>query len=353
MLLQRLGVKAELDVMDPVHVRALEFLHWRWRIGIPDKCDGHLEHFKQEYPSTPAEAFIASGKNVFSMAFVQRAIDAVQERDGEAEVGTFIPSAVQTRRQMFGEVEVPTGALWVPQSATGFAATEGLWRVWRRPCGHPTGEDCECASNPVGTAGNARPQHLIGVDVAEGHSDGDYHSAQVIDHVTGVQVAEYRSRVNPDLLTMQVLLAALHYSSPWVLVEVTGGYGMPIARDLMHKFGYPRVYVRKRMESSREKSDDRLGWSTNLQTKPMILALIHKLLREDTHGLRSMLTVLEMQTYVHHEDGSQGADDDAYDDLLMAWGIAQVGRTEIPVASFDLGTQLPGSGHRTPPRPSR
>jgi hypothetical protein len=363
MLLRRLGVPVEadaerfdaaaIDVADPVHVRALEFLHWRWRIGIPDKCDGILEDFKQEYPSTPTEAFIASGKHVFSMSFVQRVIDRAQVLDDAAEVGTLIPSGVKSRRLMHGEIEVPTGALWVPRSATGFSATEEMWRLWRRPCGCWLPEPCTCDEQPDGTARNA-PQHLVTVDVSEGLPDGDYHAIQVIDHVTGDQVAQYRSRVDPDLLTYQAALAAMYWNLAWIMVEVTGGYGAPVARDLMHKLGYARVYTRKRMDSKREKSDDRLGWDTNSRTKPMILAQIHKLLREGTDGIRSLALAHEFTTFVHHDDGSQGADDEAYDDLLMSWGIAQVGRMEIPVANAPAGSvpQRAG-GHRLPRRPGR
>lgn len=355
-LLHRLGVpldtdgRPELDAQDPGHVRALEFLHWRWRIGIPDKCDGILEDFKQEYPSTATEAFIASGKHVFSMTFVQRAIDRAEETDALAEAGTFIPGVVKTRRLMHGEIEVPQSAIWVPQQKTGFAASGALWRVWRRPCGCWLPDPCECE----GTLGNA-PQHVLAADVSQGLPDGDFHAAQVIDHVTGEQVAEYQSRIDPDLFTMQLVLAGLHFNLAWIMVETTGGYGMPIARDLLHKLGYARVFTRKRVESRREKSEDRLGWDTNSRTKPMILARMHHLLREDTHGIRSLALAQQLTTYVHHDDGKQGAELEAYDDLLMAYGIAQVGRTEIPVATFSGGPSMPqrASGHRMPPRPRR
>jgi hypothetical protein len=44
-------------------------------LTIIDKADGDLDSFKQEYPSFPAEAFIASGKHVFSVALIQRVHD--------------------------------------------------------------------------------------------------------------------------------------------------------------------------------------------------------------------------------------------------------------------------------------
>jgi hypothetical protein len=43
----------------------LEHLNWRRVIGLPDKCGNDPDIFKQEYPSTPEEAFITSGRPVF------------------------------------------------------------------------------------------------------------------------------------------------------------------------------------------------------------------------------------------------------------------------------------------------
>lgn len=334
----------------------LEQLKWR-RFAIVDKCDGKLDLFKQEYPSTPAEAFIASGNHVFSMSFVQKAVDSAQITDPQAEVGVLAETGSRTRRLLNGEIEVPTGAVWVPKQATGFAATHDFWRRWRLPCGcEVSDEGCVCGTAQNGQERPAGPrQYVIGVDVADGEANTDgekaWHAVQVIDHLTGEQVAEYRSRVDTDLLTRDVFMAGHLYNEAWIAVEVTGSHGLPVARDLWHKYGYRKLYRRKAHESTREKQQDRLGWDTNRRTKPLMISLLTELLREGSHGIRSLQLALEFTTYIELPNGKQAPDDDAYSDLLLAYGIAEQVRTEIPHArAYDSGVAMQ-TNWRGPRRP--
>ena len=48
-----------------------EQMNWR-KYTINNKCQGDVELFMQEYPSTPEEAFIASGRPVFNTASVRK-----------------------------------------------------------------------------------------------------------------------------------------------------------------------------------------------------------------------------------------------------------------------------------------
>jgi len=48
----------------------LEQLNWR-RWAIPNKCNGDIELFHQEYPSDDVEAFLASGRLVFSLQILR------------------------------------------------------------------------------------------------------------------------------------------------------------------------------------------------------------------------------------------------------------------------------------------
>ena len=45
----------------------LEQLHWRRRMLYGTKIGGDLNLFHQEYPTTPQEAFVSSGRKVFSI----------------------------------------------------------------------------------------------------------------------------------------------------------------------------------------------------------------------------------------------------------------------------------------------
>lgn len=324
----------------------LEQLAWRRR-AIVDKCDGKLDQFRQEYPSYPEEAFVASGKHVFSMSFVRRAVEIAEQTDPLAVEGVLKETGTRTRQLMSGTLEVPTGAMWVPREATGFGHGHDYWRVWALPCGCPAAGGCTCdAPEPR--------QHVIGIDVADGEEntsgEGAQHAIEVIDHLTGEQVAEYVSRIDADELAVQACLAGLYFNRALVAVETTGSHGLPVAKWL-HRAGYFPLHRRRSVESTREREQDRIGWDTNRKTKPLIIAGLTQLLREGTHGIRSKPLALEFTTYVVKSNGKQGPDEDAHADRLMAYGIAQQVRLEAPARKVGGSPPPTMGGRRGPQRP--
>jgi hypothetical protein len=330
-----------------------EQLHWR-RYAIVDKCEGKLELFKQEYPSSPEEAFIGSGRHVFSIEFIQRALDRTEVIDklepsrvalAGPQQGLLLPAGVKTRRLAYGEAEVPTGAMWTPREATGFGEAHPFWTVWQHPWlgvddaqerfarGLLTDDEMRQAlerrEQPPG-------QYLVNVDPAgddeNTSGEGAFHAIEVIDHRTGDQVAEYAARGDSDEIAMQAMLAGLWYGEAWIAVEATGGWGHPLTKLLWKAWGYRRVYARPgNPDAKNEQTQDRLGWSTDRRTKPLLEETMRELLREGTHGIRSRMLALELTTYVKLSNGQHGPDGEAFSDRLMAFMIGQYLRTAIPL----------------------
>ena len=56
----------------------LEQLRWR-RLTRDEECGGDIEHFHQEHPATPEQAFIGSGRPVFPAVRVARMLSAAAE----------------------------------------------------------------------------------------------------------------------------------------------------------------------------------------------------------------------------------------------------------------------------------
>lgn len=293
-----------------------EQLHWR-RTTIVDKTEGNLALFAQEFPSTPLEAFVGSGKHVFSIVFMEQAEDEARQFDPPREIpgadvqpgdGLLVAKGFKQRQLLTGTHEVPTGALWVPQTATDLGSKKDYWRVWQHP----------------------QPDHryVMGVDVAAGEEqtsagESDYSAIQIIDHHSLEQVAQWRSRQDRDLVTAEAFMAGLYFNEALIAVEVTGGLGLTVVEQLWKRYGYRRLYRRIKQGSMRDKQQTLLGWDTTRQTKPAMEDSMTELLREGTHGIRSLQLIAEMKTYVRFDTGQRGADDDAFDDLLMAYMIAQ------------------------------
>jgi hypothetical protein len=322
----------------------LEQLHWR-RMTIATEMSGRVDLFHQEYPSTPEEAFIASGRQVFDPEVVKGVLvgcDKTDPRTPDEEnpgplLGGFKASGTEkVISERRGEVERPTGALWVPREDL---LQRNPWKLWV-PL---RGQDEPNPGQP-----KAEGRYVIGVDasggeMSEGASTPAYHSIEVINHKTREQVAEYRSHVDPDVLAELVYLAAKHiFNEAWVAVEITGGWGLPIVRRLFHDFHYPFVYIRKQHSSSTEDQSKMIGWHTTQQTKPIIEANMAQMLREGSHGVKSRDLTMEMFSYVRDDKGRTGPEAGRFSDLLIAYMIAQQVANEYPMRLVKKG--FPGDG---------
>lgn len=316
-----------------------EQLHWR-RTTIVDKCDSDLSTFRQEYPSTPLEAFIGSGKHVFSIKLIERAEDDAKQCDPPVVLvgddpapgdGLLIAKAFRQRILIAGTQEVPTGALWLPGGIDQARSGKALWRVWEHPRAATVerddmGREVEVPAEP----------HVIFVDVAAGEEqtssgESDYSAIQVINHMTGMQVAQWSSRCDRDEVALEALLAGLYFNDALIAVEITGGYGLTVVETLWKRLGYKKLYRRRPQGRTRDKQQTLLGWDTTRGTKPAMEDTFAELLREGSHGIRSLALIQELKTYVHHDNGRHGADQEAFDDLLMSYMGAQRVRQLVPV----------------------
>jgi hypothetical protein len=305
-----------------------EQLNWRREV-IADECNGDTRTFHQEYPSTPEQAFISTGQKVFDPYRSAQLLVRVDLTDPKVptldkpgpKIGDLIAGskAIHPARNG-GTIEVPEKALWQPR-VPGAVNASAPWRLWLP-------ED--------GSGELKRPsQYVIGVDVSGGKTlttnDPDYHAIEVIDHETREQVGEYRSRIDPDLLAAEVLLAALFFNEAYVAVERTGSWGQPVLRILWLDFHYPHVYRSKKTGHSSERTEHRLGWDTNQRTKPLLIAGMAELLRTEEDGIASRALADEVRTYTRTEKGTTEAEPGRYDDLLMAYMISQQVAREQPM----------------------
>jgi hypothetical protein len=279
-----------------------EQLNWR-RWAIETLCQGDAMVFHQEYPSFPEEAFLASGQTVFGGVLIQKALrDAGAAPDPEHV--TLKATGENERRTRRGTTMVPTSVGALP---------DGPWEVWKRPA-----ED---------------GQYVIACDPATGEDadDGANFAIVVIDHKTREQCAQFEAQIEPDLVAEQVFLACLYYARhrrPWLAIERTGGYGLSLIDALYHEYGWRQNYTRRKSNAPTGSYDDRLGWDTNRQTKGLLHEEAMALLREGTHGIRSVRLSRQMETYVRRGSGRTGPMPGARSDLLLAWMIAQTVASE-------------------------
>lgn len=323
----------------------LEQLHWR-RQTISTEFVGRIDVFHQEYPATPEEAFISTGRHVFSPAVIKKVLAGTdetdprrpdQERSGP-NLGSFeCPAKEKVIGRGGYELERPTRALWMPK---GDSLRRDPWKLWT-----PLDDERQ----PV-----ANSQYVVGVDVSGGEMSEEstepaFHAIQVIDHKTREQVAEYRSHVDPDQIAELVYLAARFiFNNAWVAVEITGGWGLPVVRRLFLDWHYPFVYIRKQHQSTTEDQSKMIGWHTTQATKPIIEANMAEMFRDGSHGVKSRTLALEALTYVRDEKGKTGPEAGRFSDLLIAYMIAQQVANEYPMRMKSGGTPTPVYRQRDP-----
>jgi hypothetical protein len=305
----------------------LEQLNWRRAVIMGPDCQGRVELFHQEHPATAEQAFIGSGHPVFSAILVSRAIKAAESAP-EPVRGVLRGVDVVEKRTRSGTILVPQRAVWVPEADVN-EADRDLWGfrerllVWE----HPVNEATE-AGKP---AAERKPdgQYVAFVDVAAGKDatleERDYSVIQVIDHLSRMQVARYRSRIAIHDLPLVALLVALYYNAGILAPEVTG-LGIGVVDALAKDYRYP--LYRRRRSGDDQRADSReqlLGWQTDTRTKPLMELTFGTALKEGVHGLRDVPTARQFTTYVEDEKGNHGAQRGTFDDLVMAYmGVQRV-----------------------------
>ena len=290
-----------------------EQLFWRRRM-IREQHESSVELFNQENPHSDEVAFIGSGRTVYSSILVARAIKAVEAAPTPVTGGLQTAGELE-RRTRAGTIKVPTSVRWVPDPKQG----EPLLDVWEHP--HLAAEAPTDAPSDLKQDG----AYVVSVDVAEGEANtftkGDYHVIQVFNHRTREQVAVHESRMDIHLLPLWVLQVALYYNEAWLAPEINGP-GIVVVDTLRNDYHYPKLIKRSRYGALREGEQQKPGWKTDAQSKPIMEATFGQALQDDLHGLRDLRTARQLSTYVITERGKHEAQAGEHDDRLIAAMIA-------------------------------
>lgn len=164
-----------------------------------------------------------------------------------------------------------------------------------------------------------KPGHLyvIGCDTAEGVS-GDYSVAAVIDTRNFEVVALLRSnQMKPGEFAKAVYDLGQEYTdqhSLWPLVAVErNNHGHAVLLALYDVLNYPNLY--------KDPQDEKLGWKTNMISRPLMLDTLIEAIEEgqiilnSKHILYECLTLVDNGARIEAEDGEN-------DDTIIATAIA-------------------------------
>lgn len=159
--------------------------------------------------------------------------------------------------------------------------------------------------------------YVIGGDTS---GDGsDWFVAQVLDNVTGEQVAMLRHQYDEDTYAKQVYCLGKYYNDALIGLEANFS-SYPIKR--LEQLGYANQYVRETEDTFSGSIRKSFGFRTTNVTRPVIIAQLVETMREGINLVNDRVTLEEMLTFVRNEKLRPEAEPGAHDDCVMALAIA-------------------------------
>lgn len=282
-----------------------EQIAWR-RWCIRNNCGNDVNTFKQEYPSCPEEAFLASGECIFDKDIIVSQIEHNRPLISGWKHGEFeYRKTMHPVRNEKGEVV----AIDKKISDIKFVEKEnGLITIHEEPSVRHN------ADNEI----IAKRRYTIGGDTAG--LGLDYYTAKVVADDTQETVATLRKqRIDEDKFADQVYCLGKYYHD--ALIGLETNYSYAPTKELV-ELDYPNLYQRKRYETTTREIQKVFGFETSRLTKPIILQSLVTTMREKPTAECDIATLKEMLTFVRKENGKQEAQEGYHDDLVMAKAIA-------------------------------
>jgi len=165
--------------------------------------------------------------------------------------------------------------------------------------------------------------YVIGGDTA---GDGsDYFTGQVLNNVSGEQVATLLHQFDEDLYTRQMYCLGRYYNMALEGIEVN--FSTYPVKELS-RLGYYKQYTREKVDTYTGSLQKTYGFRTDKLSRPLIIANLVQIVREHPELINDIPTLEEMLTFVRNEKGKAEAQEGKHDDLIMGLAIAYHIRTQ-------------------------
>ena len=267
-----------------------EQLLWRRRT-IKNECGGSEDKFAQEYPSDDMEAFITSGRPVFNVQICKKNFDSAQPplRIGNLE-----------------EVEI-----------------DGVKTV-------------EFVENEKGYISIYKEiefdeyDHYVyvgGCDVAEGLEQGDYSVIPIMDRRDNEIAIVWHGHIDPDLLAYEQWKLQQFLKGDIYFGTERNNHGLTTITQA-YKLGVNQYYQEDFEKGGYPESTEKIGWRTDLKTKPIVINQLNEWIREGYFTCNDKGFWAETLTFVRNGRGqmsAQNKDKDSsakcFDDRVMSMAI--------------------------------
>lgn len=294
-----------------------KYLWWLWEKGatleainwyVIERAKYH-DHgdIASEYPSDDVEAFVHSGARVFD----KYNVDKLKKSCKPPKFVGDVFADKDTGKEAFQNLRFAKDA-------------QGLLWVWALP---------EIDPDEMVT-----DRYLAVVDIGGRSHKADWSVITVFDRLfmqsggKPVVVAQWYGHIDIDLLAWKAGQIAAFYDNALLVIESntleTHDKERQVDGDqsqfVLNQLGgvYPNLYARSSPEDSIiDGKPVKYGFHTNINTKPMIISTLIKVVREGSYIERDERCLDEFITYEKKQNGSFGAIKGKHDDLLMTRAI--------------------------------
>lgn len=144
-------------------------------------------------------------------------------------------------------------------------------------------------------------KYVIGSDVAEGLELGDSSTFTILRVDTLEEVANGEYKVSPDEHGAILNEWGRKYNKALIGVE-RNNHGHSTLNTLKNTCKYTNLYIERTLDKIRKKRTDKLGWSTNTNSKYIMLDDLDTALRNGEIKVKSVKTLKQMRE-IQKEDG--------------------------------------------------
>lgn len=272
-------------------------LDWEQIYWYFNQWKDYRSDIKQEYPCTADEAFIASGESVFDKEKLISRKEYLKKHSPILKKGYFTYKYENEKIQ-------DNSIKWVDDP-------NGYIEIYK---------DVKKVDNN----GNWISYPYVGGGDTSGDGS-DFFSGHILDNITGEQVARLYHQFDEDLYARQMYCLGKYYNYALLSIEVN--FSTYPVKELQ-RLGYARQYRREVIDEISQKRQHKYGFRTTTITRPVIIAELVQLVRENIDLINDLKTIDEMLTFIKNEKGKPEAQAGKHDDLIIGLGIGHKAREQ-------------------------
>lgn len=247
--------------------KEMTYYYLKWR-----QLERNVEQLHQEIPTTSIEAFIGSGSNWFSLKKIAECMQKYEDFK-------------------YDRYTIYDGKL--SQSDTG---------------------DIYIKKKPV-----AGRRYVMGGDVAQGFSNGDYSTFVILDGNKEIQ-CYYRGHCEPNEFQKIIRVVAEYYNIALVAIERNAD-GNWVNTSLVET-GYPNIYLRSSFDDITKTVTQSYGWLTDSTSRKNIMTNAKAWFSLPDSEVDAKHLLDEMMTFITDKKQRPVAANGKHDDVIISWAIA-------------------------------